>query len=171
MRSIFCGEVNTSHVDQEVTLCGWVNRRRDLGAVIFVDLRDREGIVQVVFDPDLQEVLATANTLRNEFCVQIKGKVRARPETQINKDMNLAGINHKIETNSVPNILCDDLLKIIFNLLHNNDPKLQNFLYRVDIPEKHNVEIQNDNIRIRSQKLSIIILKKECQKLWFKSRN
>ena len=92
MRSIFCGEVNTSHVDQEVTLCGWVNRRRDLGAVIFVDLRDREGIVQVVFDPDLQEVLATANTLRNEFCVQIKGKVRARPDTQINKDMKTGEI-------------------------------------------------------------------------------
>ncbi|KGJ88762.1 aspartate--tRNA ligase [Thalassotalea sp. ND16A] len=92
MRSLFCGEVNESHVEQEVTLCGWVNRRRDLGAVIFVDLRDREGIVQVVFDPDLAEVLATANTLRNEFCVQIKGKVRARPETQINKDMATGAI-------------------------------------------------------------------------------
>ncbi len=92
MRSIFCGDVNTSHVGQEVTLCGWVNRRRDLGAVIFVDMRDREGIVQVVFDPDLQEVLATANTLRNEFCIQIKGKVRARPETQINKTMATGAI-------------------------------------------------------------------------------
>ncbi|MDG1732624.1 MAG: aspartate--tRNA ligase [Thalassotalea sp.] len=92
MRSLFCGEVNESHVGQEVTLCGWVNRRRDLGAVIFVDLRDREGIVQVVFDPDLQEVLATANTLRNEFCVQIKGKVRARPESQVNKDMATGAI-------------------------------------------------------------------------------
>ncbi|WNC67063.1 aspartate--tRNA ligase [Thalassotalea nanhaiensis] len=92
MRTLFCGEVNESHVGQEVTLCGWVNRRRDLGAVIFVDLRDREGIVQVVFDPDLQEVLSTANTLRNEFCVQIKGKVRARPETQVNKDMATGAI-------------------------------------------------------------------------------
>ena len=92
MRSLFCGEVNESHVGQEVTLCGWVNRRRDLGAVIFLDLRDREGIVQVVFDPDLADVLATANTLRNEFCVQVKGKVRARPETQINKDMATGAI-------------------------------------------------------------------------------
>ncbi|WNC73909.1 aspartate--tRNA ligase [Thalassotalea psychrophila] len=92
MRSLFCGEVNESHVGQEVTLCGWVNRRRDLGAVIFVDLRDREGIVQVVFDPDLQDVLATANTLRNEFCVQIKGKVRARPESQVNKTMATGAI-------------------------------------------------------------------------------
>ena len=92
MRSVFCGEVNESHVGQEVTLCGWVNRRRDLGAVIFVDMRDREGIVQVVFDPDLPEVLAIANTLRNEFCIQVKGKVRARPESQVNKDMKTGAI-------------------------------------------------------------------------------
>ena len=92
MRSLYCGEVNESHIGQEVTLCGWVNKRRDLGAVIFLDLRDREGIVQVVYDPDLQEVLKKANTLRNEFCVQIKGKVRARPEGQVNKDMATGGI-------------------------------------------------------------------------------
>ncbi len=92
MRSLYCGEVNEAHIGEEVTLCGWVNRRRDLGAVIFIDLRDREGIVQVVFDPDLQAVLAKANTLRNEFCVQLKGKVRARPEGQINKDMKTGAI-------------------------------------------------------------------------------
>jgi aspartyl-tRNA synthetase len=92
MRTLYCGEVNESHIGQEVTLCGWVNRRRDLGAVIFLDLRDREGIVQVVYDPDLPEVLNVANTLRNEFCVQLKGKVRARPEGQVNKDMKTGGI-------------------------------------------------------------------------------
>ncbi|GAA6173107.1 aspartate--tRNA ligase [Colwellia sp. KU-HH00111] len=92
MRSLYCGEVNESHIGQEVTLCGWVNRRRDLGAVIFLDLRDREGLVQVVYDPDLPEVLAVANTLRNEFCVQLKGKVRARPEGQVNKDMKTGAI-------------------------------------------------------------------------------
>ena len=92
MRSLYCGEVNESHIGQEVTLCGWVNRRRDLGAVIFLDLRDREGLVQVVYDPDLPEVLATANTLRNEFCVQLKGTVRARPEGQVNKDMKTGAI-------------------------------------------------------------------------------
>jgi len=92
MRSLYCGEVNESHIGQEVTLCGWVNRRRDLGAVIFLDLRDREGLVQVVYDPDLPEVLAIANTLRNEFCVQLKGKVRARPEGQVNKTMKTGGI-------------------------------------------------------------------------------
>jgi aspartyl-tRNA synthetase len=92
MRDLYCGEVNESHIGQEITLCGWVNRRRDLGAVIFLDLRDREGMVQVVYDPDLPEVIAKANTLRNEFCVQIKGKVRARPEGQINKDMKTGAI-------------------------------------------------------------------------------
>ena len=92
MRSLYCGEVNESHIGQEVTLCGWVNRRRDLGAVIFLDLRDREGLVQVVYDPDLPEVLATANTLRNEFCVQLKGIVRARPEGQVNKTMKTGAI-------------------------------------------------------------------------------
>ena len=92
MRSLYCGEVNESHIGQEITLCGWVNRRRDLGAVIFLDLRDREGLVQVVYDPDLPDVLAIANTLRNEFCVQLKGKVRARPEGQVNKDMRTGGI-------------------------------------------------------------------------------
>ncbi|NMP32624.1 aspartate--tRNA ligase [Thalassotalea sp. M1531] len=92
MRSLYCGEVNESHIGQEITLCGWVNRRRDLGAVIFLDLRDREGIVQVVYDPDLPEVLEKANTLRNEFCVQVKGKVRARPKGQVNKDMATGAI-------------------------------------------------------------------------------
>jgi aspartyl-tRNA synthetase len=92
MRSLYCGEVNEKNIGQEITLVGWVNRRRDLGAVIFIDLRDREGIVQVVFDPDLPDVLAIANTLRNEFCIQIKGTVRARPEGQINKDMKTGAI-------------------------------------------------------------------------------
>ena len=92
MRTLYCGEVNESHIGQEVTLCGWVNRRRDLGAMIFLDLRDREGLVQVVYDPDLPEVLATANTLRNEFCVQLKGKVRARPAGQVNKGMKTGAI-------------------------------------------------------------------------------
>ena len=92
MRSLYCGEVNESHIGQEVTLCGWVNRRRDLGAVIFLDLRDREGMVQVVYDPDLPEVIKVANTLRNEFCVQLKGIVRARPEGQVNKKMATGAI-------------------------------------------------------------------------------
>jgi aspartyl-tRNA synthetase len=87
MRSIYCGELNESHLDQEVTLCGWVHRRRDHGGVIFVDLRDHRGLVQVVFDPDTQETFATAERVRNEFVLQVRGRVRGRPEGTANPDM------------------------------------------------------------------------------------
>jgi len=87
MRTSYCGQVNEAHIGQQVTLCGWVNRRRDLGGVIFLDLRDREGIVQVVYDPDLPEVFERANSLRNEFCVRVTGTVRPRPEGQVNREM------------------------------------------------------------------------------------
>ncbi|WP_218418041.1 aspartate--tRNA ligase [Alteromonas lipotrueae] len=92
MRTDYCGNIDSSYIGQEITLCGWVNKRRDLGGVIFIDLRDREGIVQVVFDPDLPEVLSVANKLRGEFCVKLTGKVRARPEGQMNKDMRTGEI-------------------------------------------------------------------------------
>ncbi|MDH2896557.1 amino acid--tRNA ligase-related protein, partial [Rahnella variigena] len=87
MRTVYCGKLNASNVGQEVTLCGWVNRRRDLGGLIFIDMRDREGIVQVFFDPDQAEAYKLASELRNEFCIQLTGTVRARPESQFNKDM------------------------------------------------------------------------------------
>jgi len=92
MRTDYCGNINASFIGQEVTLCGWVNRRRDLGGVIFLDLRDREGVVQVVYDPDLPEVFDTANSVRNEYCVQLTGLVRARPEGQVNMDMSTGEI-------------------------------------------------------------------------------
>ena len=87
MRSHYCGLLTAQHVGQQVSLCGWVNRRRDLGGLIFLDVRDREGMVQVVCDPDLTDLFDIAYTLRNEFCIQIKGQVRARPDSQVNKDM------------------------------------------------------------------------------------
>ncbi|KZN50298.1 aspartate--tRNA ligase [Pseudoalteromonas luteoviolacea] len=87
MRSIYCGNLNKDHVGQEVELCGWINKRRDLGGLIFVDLRDREGLVQVVFDPEVEGLMDVANTLRQEFCVKVTGSVRARPDSQVNKDM------------------------------------------------------------------------------------
>ncbi len=79
MRSHYCGALNESHVDQAVTLCGWAARRRDHGGVIFVDLRDREGLVQVVFDPANQDAFAAAENVRSEFVLHIHGRVRRRP--------------------------------------------------------------------------------------------
>ena len=87
MRTNYCGQLNIAHEGQQVTLCGWVNRRRDLGGLIFIDMRDREGIVQVFFDPDRKDIFEKASELRNEFCIQITGTVRARPDSQKNKDM------------------------------------------------------------------------------------
>jgi aspartyl-tRNA synthetase len=87
MRSHYCGQINESHIDEEITLCGWVHRRRDHGGVIFIDLRDREGIAQVVFDPDTEAAFALAETVRNEFVLRVVGKVRSRPEGTENPDM------------------------------------------------------------------------------------
>ena len=87
MRSLYCGELNESHLDQEVTLCGWVHRRRDHGGVIFVDLRDHKGLLQVVFDPDTEATFAVAERVRNEYVLQVKGRVRHRPEGTVNPDM------------------------------------------------------------------------------------
>ncbi|WP_332671525.1 aspartate--tRNA ligase [Aromatoleum sp.] len=79
MRTHYCGQVTAADLDQTVTLCGWVHRRRDHGGVIFIDLRDREGLVQVVCDPDRAETFRTAESIRNEFVVELTGKVRRRP--------------------------------------------------------------------------------------------
>ncbi len=87
MRSHYCGQVDEALLDQQVTLCGWVNRRRDHGGVIFIDLRDREGLVQVVFDPDRVDVFAAAEKARNEFVLQVVGKVRRRPAGTENANM------------------------------------------------------------------------------------
>ncbi len=87
MRSHYCGQLNTSLLDQEITLCGWVHRRRDHGGVIFIDLRDREGLAQIVFDPDRADSFAIADAVRNEYVLKITGKVRNRPEGTINKDL------------------------------------------------------------------------------------
>jgi aspartyl-tRNA synthetase len=87
MRSLYCGDLNTTHLDHQVTLCGWVHRRRDHGGVIFVDLRDHRGLIQVVFDPDAQQTFATAERVRNEYVLQVTGRVRRRPPGTENPDM------------------------------------------------------------------------------------
>jgi len=88
MRTHYCGELNQENIGQEISVCGWVNRRRDHGGVIFIDLRDKKGILQVVVDPDDDALFSTAESVRNEFVLKITGLVRARPEGTINKDMS-----------------------------------------------------------------------------------
>lgn len=87
MRSHYCGDLRKEHIGEDITLCGWVHRRRDHGGVIFLDVRDREGLAQVVFDPDREESFALADSCRNEFVIEIKGTVRGRPEGTINPEM------------------------------------------------------------------------------------
>jgi aspartyl-tRNA synthetase len=87
MRSHYCGQVDEALLGQEVTVAGWVHRRRDHGGVIFVDLRDREGLLQIVFDPDAAVVFKEAERLRNEFVVRVRGRVRARPEGTVNPNL------------------------------------------------------------------------------------
>ena len=87
MRSYYCGEIDQDSIGEEISVCGWVNRRRDHGGVIFIDLRDREGILQLVADPSNSEVFAIAEKVRNEFVLQAKGVLRARPEETENTDL------------------------------------------------------------------------------------
>src|SRR6185436_1007122 len=84
MRTHYCGELSAALVDRVVTLCGWANRPRDHGGVIFIDLSDREGIAQVVCHPDRRELFAVAETVRNQFVLRVKGKVRRRMEGTVN---------------------------------------------------------------------------------------
>ncbi|WP_040269303.1 aspartate--tRNA ligase [Pseudomonas rhodesiae] len=92
MRSHYCGQLNETLEGQEITLCGWVHRRRDHGGVIFLDIRDRDGLAQVVFDPDRAESFAAADRVRGEYVVKITGKVRLRPAGAVNKNMASGGI-------------------------------------------------------------------------------
>ena len=87
MRSDYCGSIHRAHLQQTITVFGWVHRRRDHGGVIFIDLRDREGLLQIVCDPDNAATFKTAETLRNEFVVRVTGKVRQRPEGTVNPNL------------------------------------------------------------------------------------
>jgi aspartyl-tRNA synthetase len=100
MRTHYCGELKQQQIDQQITVCGWVNRRRDHGGVIFVDLRDKKGLLQVVFDPDDAAMFAQAETLRNEFVLRVDGKLRIRPEGTSNPEMATGEVEllaHKLE--------------------------------------------------------------------------
>jgi len=118
MRSHYCGDLNTSHLDQEVVLCGWVHRRRDHGGVIFLDLRDRNGIAQVVVNPDSQAAFASADRSRNEYVLKITGKVNPRPEGTVNPNMATGEIEvvasevEVLNTSETPPFMLDEHGKV-----------------------------------------------------------
>jgi aspartyl-tRNA synthetase len=87
MRSHYCGQIDESLIGEDIAVCGWVHRRRDHGGVIFIDLRDREGLLQIVFDPDRAEIFAAAERIRGEFVLSVKGIVRQRPDGTFNANM------------------------------------------------------------------------------------
>jgi aspartyl-tRNA synthetase len=103
MRSYYCGEINKTHLGQQLTLFGWVHRRRDHGGVIFIDLRDREGVVQIVINPQNLEAFKLAEGIRNEFVLSIKGKVSERPHGTVNKDLATGEIEIECETLEILN--------------------------------------------------------------------
>ena len=123
MRTHYCGALNRNHIGQEVTLSGWVHRRRDLGGLIFIDMRDRDGIVQVCFDPKYQEALTAASGLRNEFCIQIKGEVIARPDNQINKNMATGEVEVLAKELRIYN--ASDVLPLDFNQNNTEEQRLK----------------------------------------------
>ena len=118
MRSHYCGDLNASHLNQEVVLCGWVHRRRDHGGVIFLDLRDRNGIAQVVVNPDTQAAFANADRSRNEYVLKITGKVNPRPEGTVNPNMPTGEIEvvasevEVLNTSETPPFMLDEHGKV-----------------------------------------------------------
>ena len=144
MRSAYCGQVCTNHIDHEIELCGWVHRRRNHGGIIFIDLRDYQGIVQVVFDPDRSEPFAIADSVRNEYVIRTKGIVRNRPQGMVNPDLPTGEVEvlvHDIEIlnkSLTPPFQLDDT--------HVNDDIRLRYRY-IDLRRP---EMQ-DNIRLRSR--------------------
>ncbi|WP_073603110.1 aspartate--tRNA ligase [Vibrio aerogenes] len=148
MRSHYCGHLNKSLVGQPVELCGWVNRRRDLGGLIFIDMRDREGLVQVVIDPDMADVFETANQLRNEFCIRLAGEVRARPESQINRDMATGEV--EVLAKHLEIINRSDVLPLDFN---QNNTEEQRLKYRyIDLRRPE----MSERIKLRAKASSFV---------------
>ncbi|PJC87684.1 aspartate--tRNA ligase [Vibrio sp. HA2012] len=148
MRTQYCGHLNKALAGQTVELCGWVNRRRDLGGLIFIDMRDREGIVQVVVDPDMQDVFEVANHLRNEFCIRLTGEVRERPESQINKDMATGEV--EVLARGLEIINRSDVLPLDFNQNNSEEQRLKYRYLDLRRPE------MSDRIKLRAKASSFV---------------
>jgi len=145
MRTHYCGSVNRTHLDQTITLCGWAHRRRDHGGVIFIDLRDREGMVQVVCDPDRADTFRIAEDVRSEFVLKITGRVRARPQGTVNPNLPSGEIEvlalemEVLNTSATPPFQLDDEnlsenVRLIHRYLDLRRPVMQNNMrlrYRV----------------------------------------
>lgn len=148
MRSHYCGHLNKSLAGQTVELCGWVNRRRDLGGLIFIDMRDREGVVQVVVDPDMADVFEVANQLRNEFCIKLTGEVHARPDSQVNKDMATGEI--EVLAKGLQIINRSDVLPLDFNQKNSEEQRLKYRYLDLRRPE------MSDRIKLRAKASSFV---------------
>ena len=148
MRTHYCGQVTAELAEQEVTLCGWVNKRRDLGGLIFIDLRDREGLVQVVFDPDEDALFEQANRLRQEFCVQIRGKVNRRPDSQVNANMKTGEV--EILAKDLTILSRSEPLPIDFNSQVSEEARLRYRYLDLRRPQ------MNENLQFRAKVASAV---------------
>ncbi|MCM0147327.1 aspartate--tRNA ligase [Photobacterium galatheae] len=148
MRTQYCGHLNKSHAGQTVELCGWVNRRRDLGGLIFIDMRDREGIVQVVVDPDMKDIFEVANHLRHEFCIRLTGEVRLRPDSQVNKDMATGEV--EVIAKGLEIINRADVLPLDFNQKNTEEQRLKYRYLDLRRPE------MSDRIKLRAKASSFV---------------
>ncbi|MDP5255047.1 MULTISPECIES: aspartate--tRNA ligase [unclassified Vibrio] len=148
MRTHYCGHLNKAHAGQTVELSGWVNRRRDLGGLIFIDMRDREGIVQVVVDPDMKDVFEVANQLRSEFCIQLSGKVNVRPDSQVNKDMATGEV--EILATSLTIVNRSEVLPLDFNQKNSEEQRLKYRYLDLRRPE------MSDRIKLRAKASSFV---------------
>ncbi|CAH7454361.1 aspartate--tRNA ligase [Vibrio chagasii] len=148
MRTHYCGNLNKSLAGQTVELCGWVNRRRDLGGLIFIDMRDREGIVQVVVDPDMKDIFPIANQLRNEFCIKFTGEVRVRPDSQVNKDMATGEV--ELYATGLEIINRSEALPLDFNQTNSEEQRLKYRYIDLRRPE------MSDRIKLRARASSFV---------------
>ena len=150
MKSHYCGEITSSNLKEEVTICGWIHRRRDHGGVIFLDVRDIKGICQVVVNPDNEESFKLAESIRNEFVVQISGVVRKRLEGTVNENMHTGEIEIEVKNITILSKADTPVFPIDEYQEVNEDVRLKNRVLDLRRPE------MNERIITRSKISSLI---------------
>ena len=146
MRSEYCGNVTKEHLGKDVSICGWVHRRRDHGGVIFLDIRDLEGICQAVIDPSNDEAFSLADKCRSEFVIQIKGNVRARPEGTINPKMKTGEVEIEVSEIEVLNSAATPAFPLDDYQDVNEDVRLKNRILDLRRPEMNNRILKRSKI-------------------------